>query len=122
MTRILVIDDDQEQANRMAARLMAAGYHVTCATDSLEGLVAVEDESPDLVILDWAMPFITGAIILKVMRTGLKRPPPVIAVIGSDVNPDEILAAGAGACLYAPPDLGAIPRLVGALLTEQAHP
>ena len=120
MTRILVIDDDQEQANRMAARLMAAGYHVTCATDSLEGLVAVEDESPDLVILDWAMPFITGAIIVKVMRTGLGRPPPVIAVIGGDVNPDEVLAAGAGACLRAPTDTAVLARLVDELLAGPA--
>ena len=116
--RILVIDDDQQQASEVTAVLTATGYRVKCVTDSLEGLVAIEDEGPDLIILDWAMPFITGAIILKVMRTGLTRPPPVVALAAEDVDQAVVLEAGAAACLIAPPSPYSLVHTVRALLTD----
>ena len=116
--RILVVDDDEQQANEVAAALTATGYRVKCVVDSLEALVAIEDDGPDLVVIDWAMPFITGAIILQVMRTGLAHPPPVVVLAGEDVEQAVVLDAGAAACLTAPPDPHSLVRTVRTLLPE----
>jgi CheY-like chemotaxis protein len=58
---ILVIDDDPDVRGFIVATLEEQGYRVREASDGREGLAQVKREAPDLVILDFIMPGLSGA-------------------------------------------------------------
>ncbi len=118
-TRILVVTGDAAAAADLKAALTAAGYAVLLRADSLDGLIAVENESPALVVLDWAMPFIDGAIFVHALRAGLRHPPPVVAFAGPGTDPAHVRDAGAAAVLAAPPKAGDIVAAVRRVLHER---
>ena len=72
--RVLLVDDDREIVESMRIALETSGYEVLVARDGNQGLVMVERDDPDLVILDMMMPKRSGFLVLeKVRRT---RPVP----------------------------------------------
>jgi DNA-binding response OmpR family regulator len=68
MTKVLVIDDEQSIRILIAAILEDEGYVVIQAADGYQGLDLLEQERPDLVILDVMMPGIDGVETLRRMR------------------------------------------------------
>lgn len=60
MTKILVAEDEKDIRELIAFTLQFAGYDVVLATNGEEALTRVEEERPDLVILDVRMPRMTG--------------------------------------------------------------
>ena len=109
---VLIVDDDVHQAAAISAALHAAGYRAQHRTDSLAGLVAVEEEVPAVVILDWGLPFVDGAIFLSALRPGLPALPPVIALVDETADPNQVRQLGAHAALRTPPNLT---QLLGAV-------
>jgi len=65
---VLVIDDDPDVRGFIAATLEEQGYSVREAADGRSGLSAIEAEKPDLVVLDYIMPGLTGAEVAKLIR------------------------------------------------------
>ncbi|MBF0499483.1 MAG: sigma-54-dependent Fis family transcriptional regulator [Candidatus Riflebacteria bacterium] len=63
--RILIIEDDRQQATNLAALLETFGHGAIYRTDSVQGLALFADEVFDLTILDMRMPGIDGLTILK---------------------------------------------------------
>ncbi|MBK5093854.1 MAG: response regulator, partial [Actinobacteria bacterium] len=57
---ILIIDDDEQVSRVLEILLTQEGFRVGSSTDSEQGLEAVKNEPPDLVILDIMMPKKTG--------------------------------------------------------------
>ena len=78
---VLVIDDDPDVRDFIVASLEELGYRVHEASDGPEGLAALERERPDLVVLDFIMPGLSGA---DVARQILHRYPeqPILFVSG----------------------------------------
>ncbi len=77
--RILLVDDDREIVESMRIALEASGYDILVARDGNQGLVMVERDDPDLVILDMMMPKRSGFLVLeKVRRT---RPVPLRVIM-----------------------------------------
>jgi PAS domain S-box-containing protein len=78
---VLVIDDDPDVRSFIAATLEEQGYRVREANDGREGLAAMEREVPDLIVLDFIMPGMSGA---DVARQILKKRPgqPILFVSG----------------------------------------
>ena len=77
--RILLVDDDREIVESMRIALEAGGYEILVARDGNQGLVMVERDDPDLVILDMMMPKRSGFLVLeKVRRT---RPVPLRVIM-----------------------------------------
>ena len=68
MASLLVVDDDPHVCDLLRRLLARFGHSVRCAASGAEGLAAVRDEAPDLVILDWMMPEIDGAEVLRRLR------------------------------------------------------
>jgi CheY-like chemotaxis protein len=92
--RILLVDDDERIRTTAHALLEAQGYIVLCAADGFEGLSALKQSLPDVIISDLRMPNMNGFEFLSVVR---KRFPhiAVIAISGdfSGINvPDSVLA------------------------------
>ncbi|MFL6764996.1 MAG: PAS domain-containing protein [Sphingomicrobium sp.] len=62
---VLVIDDDPDVRSFIAATLEEEGYRVRQAGDGRDGLAALEREIPDLVVLDFVMPGLSGADVAR---------------------------------------------------------
>jgi DNA-binding response OmpR family regulator len=60
MKTILVVDDDHNQRLLYEGELTDEGYNVILACDGREALQKVRESSPDLVVLDIAMPLMDG--------------------------------------------------------------
>jgi CheY-like chemotaxis protein len=70
---VLVIDDDSDVRGFIAAALEELGYRVREAGDGEEGLAEVERERPDLVIVDFIMPGMSGAEVARKIRAKLPK-------------------------------------------------
>jgi len=66
--RLLIVDDDPAMREGLEELLRHQGYLVLTAADGTEGLRAVHDESPDLVILDVAMPGLDGFHVATLIK------------------------------------------------------
>jgi excisionase family DNA binding protein len=62
---VLVVDDDANVRELVRANLEAEGYEVREAASAAEGLAALEEEAPNLVLLDVMMPEVDGWEMLK---------------------------------------------------------
>lgn len=92
--RILIVDDDPALCDVARAQLEKQGYEVLCAQDGFEGLTALKQSLPDLIISDLRMPNMSGFEFLSVVR---RRFPniPVIAISSSFSalsRPESVLA------------------------------
>jgi len=70
MTSILVVDDDQDIRELVAFKLEQLGFEVHAESDGETGLAAVMQLQPDLVLLDWMMPKLTGVEVCRMLREG----------------------------------------------------
>ena len=62
---VLIVDDDERMREYMRANLEMEGYSVREAGDAEAGLAAVEEEAPDLILLDVMMPAVDGWEMLR---------------------------------------------------------
>jgi two-component system, OmpR family, response regulator MprA len=65
---ILVIEDDPSVRTLLEKSLRAKGYVIFSADDGLSGLTALEDERPDLIIVDIMMPRLDGMTFVKAVK------------------------------------------------------
>jgi two-component system, OmpR family, phosphate regulon response regulator PhoB len=114
-TRVLLISNDSDPAGAAAGALVAGGYDVRREHDSIAGLIAVEEWRPDLVVLDWCMPFISGSIFLYALKTNLERPPEVIALVEPGAEA-EARGAGVRETIEKPISVMLLERRVGQIL------
>lgn len=97
--RILLVEDDPKLAKFIESELSLEGYHVTVAPNGLDGLTIARDAQPDLLILDWMLPGISGLdICLRLRSTGVQVP--IIMLTAKDEVPDRVTGLNAGADDY----------------------
>jgi CheY-like chemotaxis protein len=65
---VLVIDDDPDVRAFLAESLDAFGYAVTQAQDGPQGLALIAQQKPDILLVDYAMPGMTGAEVAARVR------------------------------------------------------
>jgi CheY-like chemotaxis protein len=70
--KILVVDDEPDVRNFLAACLEDAGFTVEVAVDGLDALEKVETFSPDLMTLDMVMPKMSGIKVIRSLRKNKK--------------------------------------------------
>ncbi len=68
MSKILVIEDDLDICELIKFKLQGLGHDVVTEHDGEGGLAAAQAETPDLVILDWMMPRLTGLEVCVALR------------------------------------------------------
>ncbi len=97
--RILIVEDEEKLAKFVQLELGYEGYEVTVANDGLSGLMAARDTEPDLILLDWMMPGLTGVEVCRRLRsTGAMMP--VILLTAKDGIEDRVAGLDAGADDY----------------------
>ena len=116
--RILVVDDNADSAESLALLLRHAGHQVETAYDGAAALEATRRNPPDVVLLDIALPRISGLEVARRMRSelGLNHAL-LVAMTGYGQVEDQIRSreAGLNAHLVKPVDLNALTELI-------AHP
>jgi len=101
--KILIADDDVAISRMVRRFLEQAGYQVTSASDGAEAWAAVQREKPDLVVLDVAMPRMTGWEVLSHIRDHDElRGLPVLMLTALDTDADVTRGWVLGADFYLP--------------------
>jgi len=72
MKKILMIENDQSFERLIKYKLIQAGYYVINITDGQEGLKAINEEKPALVLLNILLPSMSGWEILEKMKANPK--------------------------------------------------
>ncbi|WP_041550475.1 response regulator transcription factor [Chamaesiphon minutus] len=99
MSHILLVEDEVKLARFIELELGSEGYRVSVAHDGMSGLALVRESEPDLAILDWMLPGLTGVELCRRMRsTGIKIP--VILLTARDEVGDRVTGLDAGADDY----------------------
>jgi DNA-binding response OmpR family regulator len=100
--RILVIDDDDAVLGLLEFSLKRAGYEVFSAIDGSLGIQAFVHNSPDLVIVDLAMPGMDGYQVIEALRklAGDGKPLPIIILTAHDQDVMRDYGTELGADLY----------------------
>lgn len=99
--RILVAEDEEALATLLDYNLRRAGYDVRLAPDGDEALLALEEETPDLVVLDWMLPGVSGIEICRRIRARPQtRDLPVIIVTARGEEEDRLRGLDTGADDY----------------------
>ena len=114
--RLLVIDDEVQIRRALNSILSTRGYHVIAAVDGAEGLDLAIEHSPDLIILDMAMPGMSGLEVCRELRTWYAAPILVLSVRGADADKIAALDAGADDYVTKPFSAGEMLARVRALL------
>ncbi|MEL6939792.1 MAG: response regulator transcription factor [Cyanobacteria bacterium J06598_1] len=97
--KILIVEDEEKLAQFVKLELGYEGYEVIVANDGLSGLMSARDNEPDLVLLDWMMPGLTGVEVCRRLRaTGAMMP--VILLTAKDGIEDRVAGLDAGADDY----------------------
>ncbi len=98
---ILVVEDEAAQRAILRYNLEAEGYSVSEAADGDEGLLLLAEEAPDLVLLDWMLPGVSGIEICRQMkRQAGTRAIPVIMLSARSEEVDRVRGLETGADDY----------------------
>ncbi len=105
--RVLIADDEKNMRWVLSEALAAEGYEVMEAADGKEALVAVDEQRPDLMVLDHKMPSPDGMEVLRKIRAkGESFPIIMLTAHGNVATAVEAMKAGATEYLTKPFDLG----------------
>jgi DNA-binding response OmpR family regulator len=96
---ILIVEDEIKLAQFIELELKYEGYTVAVANDGLSGLTAARESHPDLIILDWMLPGISGLEVCRRLRQTGDRVP-VILLTAKDEIGDRVAGLDAGADDY----------------------
>ena len=100
-SRILVVDDHEDNIELLRARLEAWGYEVQSAKDGLEAISMVEAAPPDLILLDVMMPTIDGNEVARRIKQNPALPfIPIIMQTALDSTESKVEGLEAGADDY----------------------
>ena len=95
---ILVVDDEKPIADILQFNLIKEGYRVICAYDGDEALQRVEEEQPDLMLLDIMLPKRDGMEVCREVRKKYDFPIIMLTAKGSEI--DKVLGLERGADEY----------------------
>lgn len=94
---VVLVDDDPDNLTPLSRVLQAAGAEVRMARNGIDGLAAIEDRLPTLVLLDLSMPMMDGWEALRRIRANPRTSDLiVIAITAHAMTLDRIRALNAG--------------------------
>ncbi|MBI4040368.1 MAG: response regulator transcription factor [Deltaproteobacteria bacterium] len=85
-TKVLIIDDRQEDIELISGYLKKKGYQVNIAKNGYEGLYQFDHGHPDIVILDWNMPGLTGADICRNLKQKSATVPVIVLTVNANIQ------------------------------------
>ncbi len=119
--KVLIVDDDFDIREVIRDRLKAMGFEVAEASDGLEAMTRLREESPAITLLDLQMPKKSGLEVLKAIRDeGVDTTTIVITAYGTIDKAVEAMRAGAYDFLTKPFSPGHLEVVIGKALEREA--
>jgi two-component system cell cycle response regulator DivK len=101
MSRILVVEDHEDNRHIMRELLTSAGLDIIEATDGEQGVMLARTHSPDLILMDIQLPLLDGYEATRRIKADPQlRSIPVIAVTSYALSGDDARAYDAGCVAY----------------------
>ncbi|MCW5751996.1 MAG: phosphate regulon transcriptional regulator PhoB [Alphaproteobacteria bacterium] len=98
---VLVVEDEIPLVAMLRYNLEKEGYRVEEANDGQEGLVKVAEDKPDIVLLDWMLPHLSGLEVCRQLRRNPEtRNIPIIMLTARGEESDRVRGLDAGADDY----------------------
>lgn len=98
---VLIVEDEPPQAELLRYNLERDGFRTAIAGDGEEALLLAEEEAPDLVILDWMLPLLSGIeVCRRLRRRNSSAKMPIIMLTARGVESDRIRGLDSGADDY----------------------
>ncbi|MEN5052175.1 MULTISPECIES: phosphate regulon transcriptional regulator PhoB [Brevundimonas] len=98
---ILVMEDEDALATLLQYNLEKEGYDVAVAADGEEGMLQVEERTPDLILLDWMLPKLSGIEVCRRIRGRAEtRNLPIIMLTARGEETDRVRGLDTGADDY----------------------
>lgn len=98
---VLVVEDDAALCTLLQYNLEKEGYQVTVATDGEEALLLTEETKPDLVLLDWMLPKLSGIEFCRRLRGRPEtRNLPIVMITARGEETDRVRGLDTGADDY----------------------
>ena len=123
MTKILYVEDNEDNIYMLSNRLSRKGFEVIVATDGEQGVELARSEAPALILMDLTLPVVDGwEATRRLKATSETRDIPVIALTAHAMSDDreKALAAGCDDFDTKPVDLKRLLGKIQALLSEGA--
>ena len=102
---ILIVDDEEDIRELVEITLEDSQYHLCTAGDGKAGLEAIQQQRPDLVILDWMMPRLSGLEVVRKLREDPRTASiPVVFLTSQDASDhqEDVRALGIFSYLHKP--------------------
>lgn len=98
---VLIVEDEPPLVELLSYNLEKAGFQAQIARDGDEALLAIEERRPDLVLLDWMLPYVSGIEICRRLRRNPEtRDLSIILLTARGEEDDRIRGLEAGADDY----------------------
>ncbi|HET6763970.1 MAG TPA: response regulator [Longimicrobiaceae bacterium] len=99
--RVLLVEDDAASARVLRSILEQAGYVVATTADGMQALEQMERELPDILLLDWMLPGVSGLEVCHQVRQRWNALALPILIVTAKTDPESVYAAfDAGASDY----------------------
>jgi signal transduction histidine kinase len=115
--RVLVIDDDEDEAISLCDALAVGGHEVVTALDGAAGLARARAFAPQVVVCDLGLPRMSGLDVARAMRADPALASVTLVALTGHTSADAVAAAHAAGFdhhVAKPPDVAALERLVRA--------
>ena len=98
---ILIVEDEPSQREILCYNLAAEGYEVLIAENGEEALLVVDEASPDIILLDWMMPLVSGIEVCRRLKLNREtREIPIIMLSARSEEVDKVRGLETGADDY----------------------
>lgn len=99
--KVLIIDDEMHIVELLRFNLETSGYKTIYSYDGFDGFIKAKEEKPDLILLDWMLPNISGIEVLKKIRQDAElKKIPVIMLTAKNMEDDKVEGLEVGADDY----------------------
>ena len=99
--RVLLVEDEAAQREVLVYNLEAEGFYVISADNGEDALMLVDEEAPDLILLDWMMPNLSGIEVCRRLKLRTEtRKIPVIMLSARSEEVDRVRGLETGADDY----------------------
>ena len=99
--KILVVEDDKDLISLIKFNLKSEGFNVLLSPNGEDGLFTAKEEKPDLILLDWMLPILSGIEVLQRLKNNKDtKSNPVIFITAKGEENDKIRGLNSGADDY----------------------
>lgn len=97
MTKLLLVEDNEDNRDMLSRRLERKGFVVTLAVDGQDGVNKAQEVLPDIILMDMSLPIMDGWEATRTLKSSTETENiPVIALTAHAMSSDREKAIGAG--------------------------